>query len=67
MRAQEAQWKEKKETREHFLERLKKTATSLPPSVVQKMVRSMKARCARLYKAKGGNIEEGVKKVGDCV
>jgi hypothetical protein len=28
---------------------------------VQKMIKSMKARCQRLYNARGGNIEEGVK------
>ena len=62
MREQEAKWKNKKETREEYLERLKKTALALPESVVQKMVRGLKARCVRLYTAKGGHIEEGVKK-----
>ena len=62
MREQEARWKGKKDTREEFLERLRKTAFSLPESVVKKMVQGMKPRCERLYTAKGGNIEEGVKK-----
>ena len=62
MREQEAKWKSKKETREEYLARLKKTALALPEGVVQKMVRGMKARCERLYTAKGGHIEEGVKK-----
>ena len=62
MREQEAKWKNKKETREEYVERLEKTALALSESVVQKMVRGLKARCERLYIAKGGHIEEGVKK-----
>ena len=57
---EEAFRKDKVETRDEFLSRSRKTALSLPKGVVQKMIKSMKARCQRLYKARGGNIEEGV-------
>ena len=62
MRETEKKWKTKVETRDQFLDRLRRTALSLPEAVVKKMVMSMKGRCERLYQAKGGNIEEGVKK-----
>ena len=62
MQETEKSWpKNKKETREDFLKRLRKTAMSLPTNVVHNMIKDLKPRCQRLYDANGGNIEEGVK------
>ena len=63
MQATEAAWhKSKKETRAEYLNRLKKTAMSLPKAVVQNMIKDLKPRCERLYDEGGGNIEEGMGK-----
>ena len=47
----------KKETRDAFLARLKRTAMSLDAAEIDKALESMKRRCQDLLKAKGGQIE----------
>ena len=60
MRAQEAKWsKSKRETRDEYLGRLRRTALSLPRQFVMDAVGDMKRRCQRLFAAKGGLFEEG--------
>ena len=60
MRKQEGCWPaNKKETRQEFLKRLRRTALATPPSMVRSAVGDMKQRCARLLAVGGGNIEEG--------
>jgi len=60
MRAQERRWPvNKKETREKYLARLRRTALRLPPKFINSSIKNMKERCQRLHKAKGGHIEEG--------
>ena len=49
----------KRETRNAYLKRLRRTALSLPSSIVAAAMGDMKRRCARLIAADGGNIEEG--------
>jgi hypothetical protein len=65
MRAQEKSWpaakKAKKETRQQYLRRLRKTAMALPAETLKAAVGDMRRRCARLKAAKGGNFEEGGK------
>lgn len=59
MRKQEAKFrKDKKETKEAYKMRLKKTALSLPTAVVKKAVRDMRRRCREVVKAKGGLFEK---------
>ena len=60
MRSEEAAWpKKKRETREEYIARLRKTALSLSPVFVRKAIGDMRRRCARLLAAKGGLFEEG--------
>ena len=60
MRKQELRWPvNKKETRQEYLARLRRTAKRLPPKFINKSIMNMKARCHRLFKAEGGQIEEG--------
>ena len=60
MREQERSWPtSKKETRDDFLKRLRRTALATPRATVQAAVGDMKRRCMRLLAAGGGNIEEG--------
>ena len=60
MRAEEAGWqKSKRETRDAYIARLRKTALSLSPAFVRKAIGDMRRRCARLLEAKGGLFEEG--------
>ena len=60
MRVQERKYPSgKRETRKGFLAWLRRTALSLPTSVVSAAVGDMKRRCSRLLAADGGNIEEG--------
>ena len=49
----------KRETRNEYLKRLKKAATTLPKSFVGKAIGDMVERCRRLCKARGGHFEEG--------
>lgn len=60
MRAEEATWaKGRRETREAYIARLRKTALGLPASSVRRAIGDMKRRCARLFEAGGGLFEEG--------
>ena len=59
LRAQEARFHaSKKETKDEFIARLRKTALRLPASVVTKAVKSMKKRCQQLRGAKGFLFDE---------
>ena len=60
MRAQERRWAaNRKETRDQYLLRLRRTAMRLPPKFINKSIMNMKVRSQRLYDAEGGHIEEG--------
>jgi hypothetical protein len=60
MREQEKGWPAKKrETRDDYVLRLKKTARGLSTSFIEKSIGDMRRRCARLYDKKGWLIEEG--------
>lgn len=62
MRRQEARWPAaKKETREEYLARLKRTARRLPERFLLDSIKDMARRCQRLYDAKGYHFEEGGK------
>ena len=59
MRLQERSFpKGKKETKDAFKARLRKTALGLPQSLVKKCVCDMRRRCQLIAKAKGGLIKE---------
>ena len=63
MREQERKWvADKKETRQQYLKRLKRTAMNLSPEFVGKSIANMQDRCKRLLDAKGSRFEEGGKK-----
>ena len=47
-----------KETRDAFVERLRRTIMRIPPKVLDPMIRSMKRRCKALKDAKGRDFEE---------
>lgn len=49
---------DKKETRDDFIIRLNKTALSIPPADVSKVIGDLAKRCELLYRAKGGLFEE---------
>ena len=58
MRQKESNWPAgKKEGRDAYLRRLRRTALSLPAEAIQKSLAHMKVRCQRLCHAKGGQIE----------
>ncbi len=60
MRTQEESWpKGKKETRQEYIERLRKTAVALDRKFVEASIGDMPQRLEKLYKAKGGLFEEG--------
>ena len=59
MRAQERTWKNKRESREAYLARLRRTALRLPASFINKSIEDMVRRCQKLYEAKGWYFEEG--------
>jgi len=60
MRLQEKSWPDSKtETRGAFMARLRRTATRLPSSFVDKAIGDMRNRCERLRAAEGYYIEEG--------
>ena len=60
MRRQELKWASgRKESREQYLGRLKRTATKLPRSFLQNSIGDMARRCRRLHAARGGYFEEG--------
>ena len=58
MRATEKSWPEARvETRNAYLRRLKRTAKSLEPDLIERSIGSMKKRCRLLLEAEGGQIE----------
>ena len=59
MRRQELKWKRKKESREQYVARLKRTAQGLERAFVDKVIGNMAVRCERLYRARGGYFLEG--------
>lgn len=60
MRKHELKWPAgKRETRNAYLCRLRRTASKLPADFINKSIGDMKRRCQRLYNAAGGFIEEG--------
>ena len=48
----------KRETRDEYLNRLKKALTSLPQVFTDMAIDDMAERCCRLCKARGGHLEE---------
>ena len=62
MRECEANWPQgKKETRDQYVARLRKTAKALPKKFIEDSIGDMQRRCARLYEVKGSFFEEGGK------
>ena len=60
MRRQERSWSTKKtETREAYIQRLQRTAKSLPKKFIHQSIGDMQRRCQRLYAKRGGSFEEG--------
>jgi hypothetical protein len=60
MRKQERKFrKSKRETRQEYINRLRRVALSLPKSFIDNSIGDMGRRCNRLYAAKGGHFEEG--------
>ena len=60
MRRQEKAWPAKKrETRQGYLARLRRTALRLPAAFVNKSIGDMARRCQRLHAAQGKHFEEG--------
>ena len=60
MRAEEKSWpKSKRETREDYASRLRRTALRLPRSFIESSIGDMQRRCQRLFEAKGNHFEEG--------
>ena len=60
MRRQEEKWSaDKRETRKHYLARLRRTALRLPTSFIEKSVGDMTVRCKRLRAAEGKHFPEG--------
>ena len=58
MRAQEAKFAKKVKETSDMYKRLRKTALSLPTSVVQRAVASMQRRVAVVVECKGGLFQE---------
>ena len=60
MRASEASWAAtRRESRDEYVARLRKTARAIPKAFIEKAVCDMKRRCQRMYEKKGGFIQEG--------
>ena len=60
MRSQEAKWSaRKKETRDQYLARLKRTALNLPELYINKVIANIDHRLKLLKDAKGGHFPEG--------
>ena len=63
MRRQERKFKNSmRETRAEYLDRLRRTATSLPRAFVERAIGDMAPRCKRLHEANGSRFEEGGKR-----
>ena len=62
LRNQEKSWPQsKKETRAQYQTRLKRAASRLPATFINKSIGDMRRRCQRLLAAQGGFFEEGGK------
>ena len=62
MRRQERSFpSRKRETRNEYIARLRRTALRLPRTTIEKSIASMVRRCELLYRAKGRHFEEGGK------
>ena len=59
MRAQERNWKNKKESRTQYVARLQRTAEGLDRAFVDDVIGNLAVRCERLYQAGGGYFLEG--------
>ena len=60
MRKQERRYPHnKKESRQQYLARLRRTAMRLSPKFLKASIMNLRTRCQRLYDAKGEHIEEG--------
>ena len=60
MRAQEHKFSpSKRETRDAYIERLRRAAMSIPKKSIGKAIANMKSSCELLYRARGGHFEEG--------
>lgn len=60
MRQQEKLWpKSKRESRDGYASRLRRTALRLPRSFINASIGDMRRRCQRLFEAKGHHFEEG--------
>ena len=60
MRRQEQHWRSgKRESRSDFLRRLRRTASRLPKTFLEKSIGDMRRRCQLLLQAKGHHFEEG--------
>ena len=49
----------KRESRESYMARLRRTAVRLPPAVISRSIVDMRRRCEKLLEAKGDHFEEG--------
>jgi len=59
LRRQESKYgKEKRETRDEFVARLRRTILRMPQKFLTKLVKQMKLRCLALKDAQGGHFEE---------
>ena len=62
MRNQEKKWHlSKRESRDQYLARLRRTAMGLPPAYINGVIGSMAKRCKLLERASGGHFPEGGK------
>ena len=59
MREQERNWASKKDTRDQYVARLKKTAQDLEQEFVNDTIGNLVVRCERLFQAQGGYFLEG--------
>ena len=59
MREQERNWKSKKETRDQYVARLKKTVQDLEQVLVNDSIGDLVVRCERHAQARGGYVLEG--------
>ena len=62
MRRHEAAWRStRRETRDEYIARLRRTAMRLPRKFIESSIEDMPRRCQRLFDAQGGYFEEGGK------
>ena len=60
MRLQEKKWPaSKREDRQDYLDRLRRTARNLPATYIEKTVGALARRCEQVIKARGGHFPEG--------